>query len=39
MLVFRADGDMTKVPGVEKAIEKVVAANPGSRVSSFFTTR
>ncbi len=38
MLVFRADGDVTKVPGVETAIEKVAAANPGSRVSSFFNT-
>ena len=38
VLVFRADGDVTKVPGVETAIEKVVAANPGSRVSSFFNT-
>jgi len=26
------------VSGVETAIEKVVAANPGSRVSSFFNT-
>ena len=38
VLVFRADEDVTKVPGVEAAIEKVVAANPGSRVSSFFNT-
>ncbi|MDX6439658.1 MAG: putative drug exporter of the superfamily [Gaiellaceae bacterium] len=38
VLVFRADGDVTKVPGVETAIEKVSAANPGSRVSSFFNT-
>src|SRR4026209_134474 len=38
VLVFRADGDVTKVPGVETAIEKVVVANPGSRVSSFFNT-
>ena len=38
VLVFRADQDVTKVPGVETAIEKVAAANPGSRVSSFFNT-
>ena len=38
VIVFRADGDVTNVPGVEAAIEKVVAANPGSRVSSFFNT-
>ena len=38
VLVFRADEDVTKVPGVETAIEKVAAANPGSRVSSFFNT-
>ncbi|MBA2384622.1 MAG: MMPL family transporter, partial [Actinobacteria bacterium] len=39
VLVFRADGDVTTVPGVEEAIEKTVAANPGARVSSFFNTR
>jgi putative drug exporter of the RND superfamily len=38
VLVLRADGDVTKVPGVEAAIEKTAAANPGSRVSSFFET-
>jgi RND superfamily putative drug exporter len=38
VLVFRGDQDVTKVPGVETAIEKVAAANPGSRVSSFFNT-
>jgi RND superfamily putative drug exporter len=38
VLVFRAEQDVTKVPGVETAIEKVAAANPGSRVSSFFNT-
>ena len=38
VLVLRADGDVTKVPGVEAAIEKTGAANPGSRVSSFFNT-
>jgi putative drug exporter of the RND superfamily len=38
VVVLRADGDVTKVPGVEDAIEKTAAANPGSRVSSFFNT-
>lgn len=38
VIVLRADEDVTSVPGVEVAIEKVAAANPGSRVSSFFNT-
>src|SRR5688572_17851675 len=38
VIVLRADEDVTKAPGVETAIEKVAAANPGSRVSSFFNT-
>src|SRR5918994_288255 len=38
VIVFRADEDVTKVPGVESAIEKVAAANPRSRVSSYFNT-
>jgi len=38
VIALRADGDVTKVPGVEEAIEKTAAANPGSRVSSFFNT-
>jgi uncharacterized membrane protein YdfJ with MMPL/SSD domain len=38
VLVLRAHGDVTKVPGVDAAIEKTAAANPGSRVSSFFNT-
>ncbi len=38
VIALRADGDATKVPGVEEAIEKTAAANPGSRVSSFFNT-
>ncbi|HEX4929821.1 MAG TPA: MMPL family transporter, partial [Gaiellaceae bacterium] len=37
-IVFKADQDVTEVPGVEAAIEKVAAANPGSRVSSYFNT-
>ena len=39
VLVFRADRDVTKVPGVERAIERTAAATPGARVSSFFNTR
>jgi RND superfamily putative drug exporter len=38
VLVLRADGDVTRVPGVEQAIESAAAANPGSRVSSYFDT-
>ena len=38
VLVFKADGDVTEVAGVESAIDKVAAANPGSRVSSYFNT-
>ena len=36
--VLRSEGDVTKVPGVEQAIDRAVAATPGARVSSFFTT-
>jgi len=38
VIALRADEDVTKVPGVEEAIEKTAAASPGSRVSSFFNT-
>ncbi len=38
VLVLKADGDVTKVPGVEQTIDKIAAANPGARVSSFFNT-
>ncbi|HJV29347.1 MAG TPA: MMPL family transporter [Gaiellaceae bacterium] len=38
VVVLRADEDVTKVPGVGAAIDKTAAANPGSRVSSFFNT-
>ncbi|MEO5577058.1 MAG: MMPL family transporter, partial [Gaiellaceae bacterium] len=38
VIAIRADEDVTKVPGVEEAIEQTAAANPGSRVSSFFNT-
>ena len=36
--VVRADGDVTRVAGVERAFEAAAAANPGSRMSSYFTT-
>lgn len=38
VVVLRADRDVTKAPGVAAAIDKVAAANPGSRTSSFFNT-
>src|SRR5918995_2015076 len=39
VIALRADeGDVTKVPGVEEAIAKTAAANPGARVSSYFNT-
>ena len=38
VIVIRAGEDVTKVAGVEEAIEKTAAANPGSRVSSYFNT-
>lgn len=36
--VFRAQGDVTKAAGVERAIAAAAAVNPGSRVSSFWST-
>jgi RND superfamily putative drug exporter len=36
--VASAKGDVTKTPGVAKAIAAAVAANPGARSSSWFTT-
>ncbi len=38
VIALSADEDVTKVPGVEEAIAKTAAANPGSRVSSYFNT-
>ncbi|MGZ8782998.1 MAG: MMPL family transporter, partial [Gaiellaceae bacterium] len=38
VIALRTDEDVTKVEGVEEAIEAAAAANPGSRVSSFFNT-
>jgi RND superfamily putative drug exporter len=36
--VFRSSGDVTKERGIEGAIAAAAAVNPGSRVSSFFST-
>ena len=36
--VVTTEGDVTKTPGVEKALNAAVAANPGARASSYFST-
>jgi RND superfamily putative drug exporter len=36
--VFRSDGDVTQAKGIERAVEKAAAVNPGSRSSSYFST-
>src|SRR5919205_347609 len=36
--VFRSSGDVTKKNGIEDAIAAAANVNPGSRVSSFFST-
>jgi RND superfamily putative drug exporter len=36
--VFRSDGDVTKVAGIQKAVDAGGAVNRGSRVSSYFNT-
>jgi putative drug exporter of the RND superfamily len=36
--VFHANGDVTKVAGLEAAVEKAAAVNPHSRVSSYWST-
>jgi putative drug exporter of the RND superfamily len=36
--VFRSDGDVTKVAAIKSAIAAAAKQNPGSRVSSYFTT-
>ena len=36
--VFHSAGDVTKQPGIAKAIARAQAVNPKSRVSSYFTT-
>ena len=37
--VQRADGDITKIDGVEEAFARAAAVTPGARVSSYFSTR
>ncbi|HSB39960.1 MAG TPA: MMPL family transporter [Gaiellaceae bacterium] len=36
--VFHSDGDVTKETGITRAIDAAAQVNPGSRVSSFFST-
>src|SRR5919109_1115256 len=36
--VLKADGDITKVKGVERAFERAAAVTPQTRISSYFTT-
>jgi putative drug exporter of the RND superfamily len=36
--VFHSDGDVTKVTGIKQAIAAAERPNPGSRVSSYFST-
>src|SRR5919202_1458101 len=36
--VFRSSGDVTKADGIEKAIAAAAKVNPGSRVSSYWST-
>ncbi len=36
--VFRSNGDVTKVTAIRRAIAAAAKQNPGSRVSSFFST-
>jgi len=36
--VFQSDGDVTKVTGIKQAIAAAERQNPGSRVSSYFST-
>src|SRR5579862_8359576 len=36
--VFRTSGDITKQTGITKAIQAAASVNPGSRVSSFWST-
>ena len=38
VVVVTTKGDVTKAPGVEKAIQAAVEANPGARSSSYFST-
>src|SRR4051812_37505715 len=36
--VFHSDGDITKEPGIQRAIAAAAGVNPGSRTSSYFST-
>src|SRR3954447_21069250 len=36
--VFHSDGDITKASGITKAVTAAAAVNPGSRVSSYWST-
>jgi RND superfamily putative drug exporter len=38
VVVAKSDGDITKVPGIEKFFETATTAQPGSRSASWFTT-
>jgi putative drug exporter of the RND superfamily len=37
--VFRSSGDVTQQQGIQRAVEAAAQVNPGSRTSSYFTTR
>jgi uncharacterized membrane protein YdfJ with MMPL/SSD domain len=36
--VFHSEGDITKQPGIQKAVAAAAKVNPGSRDSSYFST-
>src|SRR3954453_2154790 len=36
--VFRSAGDVTKADGIQRAIDSAAKVNPGSRVSSYWST-
>src|SRR3977135_1863407 len=38
VVVLSSKGNITQTPGVQRAIDAAVAANPGSRSSSYFST-
>ena len=38
VVVLEAEGDVTATPGIEEAIDAAAAANPGSRVTSWFSS-
>src|SRR5436190_20061484 len=37
--VFHSSGDVTKATGIRKAVAAAAKVNPGSRTSSYFSTR